>query len=562
MSKLKVVDYYENDWNLVLASDSYKVSHQPLLPKDLISLESYGESRGGDYENTVFAGFLPILRMIQGVQITKEKITEAKWLTTQHFGTDALFDEELWLYICEKYNGKLPIRIYAVPEGTMTKTSQVTFKTIPLEPRFADLASYIETILMRVWYPIVIATNSGVAADIAKHYAEKTADDGFNWRFLLHDFGSRGVASREQAQIGGAMHLLSFMGSDNFDGIRFLMKHYDNENFNNRFTGNYLLKAGFSIPATEHLVMTVEGRENEKNVYKRLLKMFTENKLKNVAVSIVSDTYNIYDVCKFVYDDIEIRELIEKREANTVFRPDSGNAYDVISKMLEIFSNTFGFHYNKKGYKLLNSRIRIIQGDGIDLESFINLIRYFCDEHKWSIENFVFGSGGGLLQKFNRDTIEFAIKCSSATFMGGKEVDVYKEPITGGSKKSKKGKLWLFRIDGEDVTLNETEMKSQGLTIEDSLMKLVFDCGDVLVNYSIGEVTQRMQSERDRINDKYESENAQSIIDYNNDLLQKEISWLDMQSDINEECKDASDKRMYHLMNEIKRHESTLQTSN
>lgn len=561
---MRYVNYYENDWNLVLASDSYKMSHQLMLPNDLKSLESYGESRGGDYEYLAITGYLPILRMLQGVQITPEKVNEARWLATKHFGSDVIFDHELWMYICEKYDGRLPIKIYAVKEGTILKTKNAIFKTVPLEEKFADLASYIESILMRVWYPFTISSNSGMAADFTRYYANKSASNGYDWRFLLHDFGSRGVTTREQAQYGGAMHLLHFLGSDNFDGIRFLMKHYDNENWQKRFTTDFELKRGFSVPATEHLVMTIEGREKEEDVYRRLLKMFTETPaLKNVILSMVSDTYDIFNVIDFLYTKEDLRNMIMSRDANTVLRPDSGDAFEVISKMLEMLSERFGYTYNEKGYKVLNHRIRILQGDGINLQTFIQLIQYFVDGEKWSIENFVFGSGGGLLMKFDRDTTKFAIKASWALFNDGREVNVYKDPITsykdmnrengGDSKKSKEGKLWTFRIDGEDVTYNEDKMKELGLTIEDSLFVEVFNCGNVLVDYTIEEVTDKLIKEYDRINLHQEMKTPQMFIDMNKNMIEQEKSWMSKIENGTIEDDNAYLNRIKFYINEINR---------
>jgi nicotinamide phosphoribosyltransferase len=552
-----MINYFEDDWNFVLSTDSYKMSHQLMLPKDLESLESYSESRGGDFPYTVFTGFLPILRMIQGVQITKEKINEARFLAAKHFGTDAIFDYKVWEYICDKYDGKLPLKIYAVKEGSVIKTSNALFKVLPLEKQFADLASYVETMLMRVWYPITIGTNSLYASDVARYYSHKTASENYMWQFLLHDFGSRGVTTREQSQYGGAMHLLSFFGSDNFDGIRFLMKHYDNENWQKRFTPDYTLKRGFSVPATEHLVMTLEGREKEKEVYRRLLRMFTEKpELSNIILSIVSDTYDIYDVCKFLYEDEELRNFILNRKANTVLRPDSGDAFEVISKMLDILSSSFGYTYNEKGYKVLNNNLKILQGDGINLTTYFGLIQYFCDEKKWSIENFIFGSGGGLLQQFDRDTLKFAIKCSWAKFNDGTEVDVYKDPITsGGSKKSKKGQLWLFEIDGEHITLNQKEMKERGLKIEDNLLIPVFDCGEVLVNYSIEEVSERMITEFDRIEINNQKNNKETYINQLNVSLSKEVKYYEFLFNSGSDSRDlnASILRREYFIKEIEK---------
>ena len=56
----------------------------------------------------------------------------------------------------------------------------------------------------------------------------------------------------------------------------------------------------------------------------------------------------------------------------------------------------------------------------------------------WSANNIAFGSGGGLLQKMNRDTQKCAFKCSLAT-VDNKDIDVFKDPITAPGKKSKKG---------------------------------------------------------------------------------------------------------------------------
>ena len=59
-------------------------------------------------------------------------------------------------------------------------------------------------------------------------------------------------------------------------------------------------------------------------------------------------------------------------------------------------------------------------------------------------ESVVMGSGGGLLQKVNRDTFSFAQK-TSAILVGGssgdKWIETVKDPITDHGKKSKGGYL-------------------------------------------------------------------------------------------------------------------------
>ena len=74
----------------------------------------------------------------------------------------------------------------------------------------------------------------------------------------------------------------------------------------------------------------------------------------------------------------------------------------------------------------------------------------------WSLDNIVFGSGGGLLQDCNRDTLRFAMKCS-AVCVDGQWRDVYKRPASDPAKNSKRGKLKLVKKNGVLTTVSKTE---------------------------------------------------------------------------------------------------------
>ena len=71
---------------------------------------------------------------------------------------------------------------------------------------------------------------------------------------------------------------------------------------------------------------------------------------------------------------------------------------------------------------MLPPYIRVIQGDGISFES-LGAILENMKKHDWSAENLVFGSGGALLQRLDRDTQKCAFKCSYAV-CSGKEVSI------------------------------------------------------------------------------------------------------------------------------------------
>ena len=100
-----------------------------------------------------------------------------------------------------------------------------------------------------------------------------------------------------------------------------------------------------------------------------------------------------------------------------VVRPDSGDPPQVVVRVLELLGKAFGTQQNAKGYRLLDPHVRVIQGDGIDFR-MLGTVLEAATAGGWSADNISFGSGGGLLQKLNRDTLKFAFKCSSVTIDG------------------------------------------------------------------------------------------------------------------------------------------------
>ena len=80
------------------------------------------------------------------------------------------------------------------------------------DPKCYWLVNFLETLLVQVWYPMTVATNSR-EQEILLYYLEKTGDPN-TIDFKLHDFGFRGVSSVESAGIGGAAHLTQFLGTD------------------------------------------------------------------------------------------------------------------------------------------------------------------------------------------------------------------------------------------------------------------------------------------------------------------------------------------------------------
>jgi nicotinamide phosphoribosyltransferase len=114
--------------------------------------------------------------------------------------------------------------------------------------------------------------------------------------------------------------------------------------------------------------------------------------------------------------------------------------FEVVPRLLKMQEEAFGFVTNSKGKKVINN-VGIIQGDGIDPTTFGMLMQRVVDLG-YAPESVVMGSGGGLLQKVNRDTFSFAQK-TSAILVDGNWLPTVKDPITDHGKKSKGGYLHI-----------------------------------------------------------------------------------------------------------------------
>lgn len=460
--------------NLILNTDSYKASHWLQYPPNTETVFSYIESRGGKFDRTVFFGLQVFLKEYLSKPITKEMINEAELFWAAH---GEPFNREGWEYILDKYDGYLPVRIKAVKEGTVVPTRNVLVTVENTDPKCFWLTSYIETALLRaVWYPTTVATVSWSIKQVIRQYLEETADPealgGLN--FKLHDFGARGVSSLESAGIGGAAHLINFMGSDTVTGVLYAMQYY-----------NETAVPAFSVPAAEHSSITTWGKRGELEAYRNMLKQFGG---KFPIISVVSDSYDIFNAVEKMWGG-ELKEEVINCGSMLVVRPDSGDPAEVVAKIALLLDATFGSTVNSKGYKVLKS-VRIIQGDGINEESIRDILSTLRG-YGFSSDNVVFGMGGALLQQVNRDTQKFAMKASAA-YIDGNWVDVFKDPVTDSVKHSKKGRLMLYRdrATGELFTSTEAQGNDQQYA---SMLETVFENGKVVKEYTLTEV--RAQTE-------------------------------------------------------------------
>jgi nicotinamide phosphoribosyltransferase len=465
--------------NILTLTDSYKTSHWKQYPKGTSKVYSYLESRGGKFNNTMFYGLQYFIKQyLSGQVVTEEKIQRAKKFWDAHLGPNH-FNEAGWRHILDKHNGHLPVRIKAVPEGTVVKTGNVLVTVENTDPEVPWLTNFLESILLQVWYPTTVGTLSREVKKNLINYLKKTTS--YNAEeisgvvaLMLHDFGFRGVSSVESSGLGGSSHIINFMGTDTVSAILFAQEFYNTEN-----------PLAFSIPASEHSTMTSWGEPFEVKAMENMLDSYPTG-----LVACVSDSFDIIRACRD-YWGTALRDKILSRDGRLVIRPDSGDPVQTLKQIFHILWDKFGGTTNDKGFKVLDPHVRVIQGDGVNFESISDI----CDmmiEEGFSIENIAFGMGGALLQKVDRDTQKFAFKCSSIT-INGEEAEVRKNPIeinekgerVKSFKKSKAGRLKL--VNGQTVEHSHDE---DG----DELVE-VFLNGKVMKEWTFEEVRERAQVE-------------------------------------------------------------------
>ena len=455
------------DDNLILDTDSYKSSHFLQYPAGTTRLFSYLESRGGRYPVTRFFGLQYLLDRYLTRRITAPMVEEARDLIEAH---GEPFPYDGWMRVVNVHGGRLPLEIRAVPEGTLVPIHNVLMSVTNTDPELPWLVGWFETMLMRVWYPTTVATQSYHIREIIRAALEETSDRAAEeLPFKLHDFGSRGVSSRESAGLGGLAHLINFQGSDTLEALRVARNHYGAD------------MAAFSIPAAEHSTITSWGKEHEVDAYRNMIRQFGK---PGGLYAVVSDCYDLKYAINVHWGETLRQEVIDSG-ATLVVRPDSGEPPAMVRLAVNALAAKFGTTTNSKGFKVLN-HVRVLQGDGIDEVTIRQILQNLVVDG-YSAENVAFGMGGALLQKVDRDTQRFAYK-ASAGLIDGEYRGIYKDPVTDPGKRSKDGVLDLVQENGRMVT---KAYKTFDTDFPGSLMRTVYRDGEILVRDTLDEVRGR-----------------------------------------------------------------------
>ncbi len=456
--------------NLLLDTDSYKASHYRQYPPGTQRVSSYIEARGGDFDQVVFFGLQAYLKESLSQPIRQQDIDEADLLFAAH---GVPFNRAGWQDLLDRHQGRLPVRIEALPEGSVVPLHTAVVQVVNTDPACWWLTSYLETALLRaVWYPSTVASLSHACRAMIRTAMQKSCDDLSGLPFKLHDFGARGASSRETAALGGLAHLVNFSGTDTVSALIGAARWYGMDSPEKI--------AGFSIPAAEHSTITSWGREGELDAYRNMLRQFGG---PGKILAVVSDSYNLWHAIDHLWGEL-LKPDIEGMGGTLVIRPDSGDPVKVVREALERLAVRFGTTLNQKGYKLLPPCVRLIQGDGINPVSLQKILDAVLTAG-FSVDNLAFGMGGGLLQQVNRDTLGWAMKASAAE-VNGVWREVYKDPVTSPAKRSKRGRLAVVQQGGAFETIHLEDLGQRS-----NLLRPVFEQGQLLVDDDLGTIRAR-----------------------------------------------------------------------
>jgi nicotinamide phosphoribosyltransferase len=384
--------------------------------------------------------------------------------------------------------GYLPIKICALPEGSLVPIRCPMFTIENTHKDFYWLTNFLETLISAcVWKPCTSTTIVKQYRDICEEWAERTAETKNFIDFQCHNFSYRGMHSNEDGIVCGAGHMLYFKGSDTIPSIQYLENHY-NASVENEIVG-------VSCYASEHSIQC--QYQDDYTYFKNLITKVIPNGL----VSIVADGYDYWGVFKNVIP--KLKEDIMKRDGKVVIRADSGVPADILcgdpysndpliqKGSVEALWDLFGGTINDKGYKVLDPHIGIIYGEAITPEVLKEIFTRL-EVKGFSCENVVVGVGSYGIGHHTRDTFGMAIK-ATYTIVDGKETFIFKDPKTDTSKmkKSQTGKVAVFESEGKLIWQDHLFQYQKDELAGIDLLQEIFVDGKLLRDQTLQDIRSR-----------------------------------------------------------------------
>lgn len=348
--------------NPALFADSYKLSHKAMEPEGTEVIYSNFTPRFNKYfkslypnhdGKTVVFGIYPfLLEFLVEAWNTgffnrpkTEVLEEIRQVCYPYVGMD---NKDL-KHFEELYDlGYLPLRVKALPEGSLVNPGIPVLTIVNTHKDFSWLTNYIESVLSsELWKPMTIATFAREFNMLADEWFDKTVSDQTFRRFAIHDFSYRGHGTHRESAVCGAAPLLFSNGTDNIPGLLVARTLY-----------NAPEDVAGSVAASEHSVTTLGINFFADQKFDGELKTLTDQLLnKMIALGIqseyekalgelvtlyrlltevypsgifsyVSDSYDYWRVLTVILPIL--KPVIMRRDGKLVVRPDSGDPVKIV----------------------------------------------------------------------------------------------------------------------------------------------------------------------------------------------------------------------------------------
>lgn len=269
---------------IINATDGYKLGHHRMYPEGTEQVYSNWTPRSNKYfpeatEGSVVFGIQYLIKEYLIKQFEKNFFNlpkkEAVEMFYRRVNNFVGIESVGYRHIEALYDlGYLPIRIKALPEGSVCPIRVPMMTITNTLPEFFWLTNYLETIIScTLWMPCTSATRARLyKKELHRHACKTGFPTDVNLGFCCHDFSMRGMAGMEAAIISGMAHMTSFVGSETIPAIAALEEYYGAYYMLGKIFGWNTTVNDYRYPSTKVGLLYGDSitLERQKQIYLRL----------------------------------------------------------------------------------------------------------------------------------------------------------------------------------------------------------------------------------------------------------------------------------------------------
>ncbi len=398
--------------NRLLMTDVYNISHTNLKQSVEFEVSHMYNRKKGMY----LFGLTEILNDYLCTPITRDEVNEAHEIS-KRFGLGDVFPISMFNRLIDELNGKLPLQIDILPEGTWCPIGTPFAQISNTVRGFGELVTWFEAVLMKAYFASECFTRAVDMRKYLEEVAEQNGIDADSFITTVHSFGYRGHKSEEDAYYAGKAWVSMLPGTDDFNaGIHGMPVT--------------------SIQALAHKV--TQQYDNEIDCFYNAIDS-ASNSSKPV-IALVIDTYNAWKVIEEYLPKLAIYAI--EKGVFIVLRPDSGDIFEQAYRIIELAVQN-------------DWPVGVIVGEGMTFEKI-------KEQHKQitkmglPIDRFSWGVGAGFYKDIERDTSGWAMKTGFSN--NASRMKFSEDPL----KRSIPGEVAITKSSNNELTVvQKSELDAQ-----------------------------------------------------------------------------------------------------